>query len=201
MSLSLKCGTHNSLYGLLCFPSSSVSWFNILECSLPIEVFQSAFVFTLPNGVITAMTNTFVELNVITELIIGYALPHRPIAMMVFKTWGYSAMNQALSFTGLLKVGHYMKIPHRPMFFSLVIGTIVSSTVQLGVQEWMFSHVDDLCSSSQKDNFICPDTISFGSASIIVGPHSRWSFFSFAYVFPVGCHWTTAYLFSRSPLQ
>jgi len=27
--------------------------------------------------------------SVITELIIGYALPGRPIAMMMFKTWGY----------------------------------------------------------------------------------------------------------------
>jgi OPT family oligopeptide transporter len=126
--------------------------------------------FILPNGVIMSMTNNTVELNVITELIIGYALPHRPIAMMMFKTWGYSAMDQALSFIALLKIGHYMKIPHRPMFFSLVIGTIISSTVQLGVQAWMFSHVDDLCGSNQKDNFICPEAITFGSASTIVGP-------------------------------
>jgi OPT oligopeptide transporter protein len=119
------------------------------------------------------MTNNAVTLSVITELIIGYALPHHPIAMMMFKTWGFNTMNLALNFTGYLKLGHYMKIPHRPMFFCLLIGTIISSTVQLGVQEWMFSHVDDLCGSNQKDNFICPDTITFGSASIIVGPHSR----------------------------
>jgi hypothetical protein len=30
-----------------------------------------------------------VGLNVVTELIVGYALPGRPIAMMMFKTWGY----------------------------------------------------------------------------------------------------------------
>ena len=166
-----------------------------------LKSFQSAFVFTIPNGVISAMTNDVVELNVIMELIIGYALPHRPIAIMMFKTWGYDAMNRALTFTGFLKIGHYMKVPHRPMFFCLVIGTIVSGTVQLGVQEWMFSHVEDLCSSNQKDNFTCPKTVTSGSASIIVGPHSHWSCFPFAYVFPVGCHWTTPYLFSRSPLQ
>jgi len=27
--------------------------------------------------------------SVITELIIGYALPGNPLAMMLFKTWGY----------------------------------------------------------------------------------------------------------------
>ena len=147
-----------------------------LSVSCLLKFFQPAFTFTLPNGVIAAMTNDFVGLNLITELIIGYALPHRPIAMMMFKTWGSDAMDQALSFTSFLKIGHYMKIPHRPMFFCLVIGTVVSSTVQLGVQTWMFSHIEDLCSFSQEHDFICPTTNTFGSASIIVGPHSRWSF-------------------------
>lgn len=38
--------------------------------------------------------------SVITELIVGYALPGRPVAMMVFKTFGYITMTQALSFVG-----------------------------------------------------------------------------------------------------
>ena len=49
--------------------------------------------------------------SVITELVIGYALPGRPIAMMMFKTWGYITMAQALTFASDFKLGHYMKIP------------------------------------------------------------------------------------------
>jgi OPT family oligopeptide transporter len=128
----------------------------------------SAFVYTVPVGVIQAITNQQVGLNVITELIIGYALPGRPIAMMLFKTWGYITMTQALQFTSDFKLGHYMKIPHRPMFFCQVAATIVAGTVQLGVQEWMFSNIEDLCSADQKDGFICPSTTVFGTASIIV---------------------------------
>lgn len=30
----------------------------------------------------------------IAELIVGYALPGRPVAMMLFKTWGYITMSQ-----------------------------------------------------------------------------------------------------------
>ena len=52
--------------------------------------------------------------SVITELIIGYALPGRPIAMMMFKTWGYITMAQALQFTSDFKLCHYMKIPYVP---------------------------------------------------------------------------------------
>jgi OPT family oligopeptide transporter len=126
--------------------------------------------FTAPNGVILAMANNDVGLGGIMELIIGYALPHRPIAMMLFKSWGNITMNQALSLTSCLKIGHYMKVPPCLIFFCLVIGTTVSSTVQLGVQEWMFSHVEDFCSSNQKDNFVCPLAYTFGSSSIIVSP-------------------------------
>ncbi|KAF7795143.1 hypothetical protein EIP86_006291 [Pleurotus ostreatoroseus] len=70
-----------------------------------------AFVYIIPIGMIQAITNQQVGLNVITELIIGYALPGRPIAMMMFKTWGYITMAQALQFTSDFKLGHYMKIP------------------------------------------------------------------------------------------
>ncbi|GJJ08981.1 hypothetical protein Clacol_003202 [Clathrus columnatus] len=50
--------------------------------------------------------------SVITELIIGYALPGRPI-----------------------------------------VATVIAGTAQLGVQSWMFSNIEDICSSDQKDGF------------------------------------------------
>jgi hypothetical protein len=49
-----------------------------------------AFLYTPPLSVIRATTNQQPGLNVIMELIIGYALPGRPVAMMLFKTWGYN---------------------------------------------------------------------------------------------------------------
>ena len=87
---------------------------------------------------------------------------------MLFKTWGYITMSQALNFVSDFKLGHYMKIPPRPMFFCQVVATIIAGTVQLGVQAWLFSNVEGLCSPTQKDGFICPSTTVFGTASIIV---------------------------------
>jgi hypothetical protein len=52
----------------------------------------------IPIGMIQAITNQQVGLNVITELIIGYALPGRPVAMMMFKTWGYITMSQGTGY-------------------------------------------------------------------------------------------------------
>ncbi|RXW17009.1 hypothetical protein EST38_g8852 [Candolleomyces aberdarensis] len=100
-----------------------------------------AFIYVIPVGMIQAITNLQVGLNVITELIIGYILPGKPIAMMLFKTWGYITMAQALTFASDFKLGHYMKIPPRQMFFAQVVCAIVAGTVQLGVQSWMFDNI------------------------------------------------------------
>ncbi|KDR68806.1 hypothetical protein GALMADRAFT_256667 [Galerina marginata CBS 339.88] len=137
-----------------------------------------SFTYVIPIGMIQAITNQQVGLNVITELIIGYALPGRPIAMMMFKTWGYITMAQALTFASDFKLGHYMKVAPKPMFWSQVVATVIAGTVQLGVQAWMFTNIPDMCDPHQKDGFICPSTEVFGTASIIwgvIGPALQFS--------------------------
>ncbi|KAK9156365.1 hypothetical protein Sjap_003845 [Stephania japonica] len=75
-----------------------------------------AFLFTLPIGIITATTNQQPGLNVITELIIGYLYPGKPLANVAFKTYGYVSMSQAIMFLADFKLGHYMKVPPKSMF-------------------------------------------------------------------------------------
>ena len=77
-------------------------------------------------------------------------------------------MAQALQFTSDFKLGHYMKVPPRPMFWAQIVATVIAGTVQLGVQAWMFTNIEGMCSSTQKNGFICPSTEVFGTASIIV---------------------------------
>lgn len=59
---------------------------------------------------IQAITNQQTGLNVITEFIIGFMLPGRPIAMMLFKSWGYMFAANGLQYLMDMKVGHYMKV-------------------------------------------------------------------------------------------
>lgn len=56
-------------------------------------------------------------LNVITELIIGYMYPGRPFANITFKTYGTMSLAQSIMFLSDFKLGHYMKIPPKSMFF------------------------------------------------------------------------------------
>jgi OPT family small oligopeptide transporter len=137
-----------------------------------------AFTYVIPCGMIQAITNQQIGLNVITELIIGYSLPGRPVAMMLFKTFGYISMYQALTFTSDFKLGHYMKIPPRKMFWCQIVASVIAGTTQLGVQSWMFSTIPDMCSSTQKDGFTCPSMEVFGTASIfwgVIGPQRLFS--------------------------
>ncbi|TFK38368.1 oligopeptide transporter [Crucibulum laeve] len=169
----------------------------VWDTKFPVQYFilalVIAFVYVIPIGMIQAITNQQVGLNVITELIIGYALPGRPVAMMMFKTWGYITMAQALTFTSDFKLGHYMKVPPRPMFWAQVVATVVAGTVQLGVQAWMFTNIPEMCNPKQKDGFICPSTEVFGTASIIwgvIGPARQFSkgqvYYALTFFFLVG---------------
>ena len=55
-----------------------------------------AIIFLLPVAIIYAKTNIAVGLNVVTEFIVGYVLPGRPIAMILFKTLDTSLITKLL---------------------------------------------------------------------------------------------------------
>lgn len=137
-----------------------------------------AYIYVIPIGMIQAITNQQIGLNVVTELVIGYALPGKPVAMMLFKTWGFMTMSQGLQFASDFKLGHYMKIPPRTMFWCQVVATVIAGTTQIGVQTWMFSHIEDMCDPLQPSGFSCPDTWTFYTASVIwgvIGPRLQFS--------------------------
>ncbi|ETW75392.1 oligopeptide transporter [Heterobasidion irregulare TC 32-1] len=157
----------------------------------------------LPPGMIQAITNRQVGLNVLSELIVGFMLPGKPVAMMMC-TWAYITMSQAMVFTADFKLGHYMKVPPRPMFWAQIIATIIAGTTQLGVQTWMFTHIPGLCNPNQKDHFVCANTQVFGTASIVwgvVGPSLQFAkgqlyyaltfFFLIGAVLPIILWWLT----------
>ncbi|WPH02280.1 Hypothetical protein R9X50_00513600 [Acrodontium crateriforme] len=128
-----------------------------------------ATVFIIPIGIIQAMTNIQLGLNVFTEFIIGYLQPGHPIAMMLFKTFGYIVMTQALYFCQDLKLGHYMHVPQRTMFMAQVIATIWSCLVQLGTVEWALGNIKNICTSEAANMFNCNGIATFYNASVIWG--------------------------------
>ncbi|KFY90028.1 hypothetical protein V498_06221, partial [Pseudogymnoascus sp. VKM F-4517 (FW-2822)] len=125
--------------------------------------------FYLPIGIVQATTNVQLGLNVITEFIVGYMLPGRPLAMMMFKMYGYITVYQGLYFTQDLKLAHYMKVPQRTIFWAMFIATLWSCFVQIAVYNWALGNFDGVCTPEQPDRYTCPGAQVFFTASVIWG--------------------------------
>lgn len=65
-----------SLVAVLAYPTNLTWW------ALLLAVFIS-FSFSLPIGIIQAVTNNQIGLNVLTEFVYGYIQPGRPLALMM----------------------------------------------------------------------------------------------------------------------
>ncbi|KAG0042683.1 hypothetical protein BGZ83_000184 [Gryganskiella cystojenkinii] len=144
-------------------------WWAVLLCiCLPV-------IFVLPVGLIQALTNQQPGLNIITEYVIGYILPGRPIANVTFKTLGYISMTQALTFTSDLKLGHYMKIPPRAMFWAQLVGTLIAGVINLVTANWLLGSQKNICIKPDANGeggnkeFNCPSARTFYAASVIWG--------------------------------
>ncbi|CAK9277033.1 unnamed protein product [Sphagnum jensenii] len=140
-------------------------WGVLLACGI-------AFFFTLPLGVICATTNQLPGLNIITELIIGYVYPGRPVANVCFKTYGYISMTQAVSFLSDFKLGHYMKIPPRSMFHAQIVGTVIAALVTLTTAWWQILTIAYICQPEllpPNSPWTCPGDRVFYDASVIWG--------------------------------
>ncbi|RYP57824.1 hypothetical protein DL769_009255 [Monosporascus sp. CRB-8-3] len=147
---------------VLGYPTNLTWWAFLLAVAI-------SFVFSLPIGIIQAVTNNQIGLNVLTEFIYGYIQPGRPLALMIFKTFGYITMAQALSFVEDLKFGHYMKIPPRTMFMCQVVATTFSCFIQIAVLNFALKNIDGVCEVTQPERFTCPGGRVFFSASVIWG--------------------------------
>ncbi|KAL1845935.1 hypothetical protein VTK73DRAFT_391 [Phialemonium thermophilum] len=151
-----------SFVTILAYPTNLTWWAFLLAVVI-------SFGFSLPIGIIQAVTNQQLGLNVLTEFIFGYIQPGRPLALMIFKTFGYITMSQALSFVSDLKFGHYMKIPPRTMFMCQVVATTFSCFIQIAVLNSALRNIDGVCTPTQPEHFTCPGGRVFFSASVIWG--------------------------------
>ncbi|KAJ7811984.1 OPT oligopeptide transporter protein-domain-containing protein, partial [Mycena leptocephala] len=109
-----------------------------------------ATIAAIPLAMLQAITNQHVALQVVEEMIAGYALPGRPVANIVFKAISYTGTAQGVAFAGDLKLGHYMKIPPRMMFIIQLVAAVITCFVVTIVQSWMFANVAGICTPTPR---------------------------------------------------
>ncbi|KXT09094.1 hypothetical protein AC579_5299 [Pseudocercospora musae] len=166
--------------------------------------FGMASLYIVPVGVVYAVANLNSNvLTVLGEIISGYLLPGKPIVMLIFKVskegyrkddsaqlylpttdstkkkfYAYTALSQAMNFASDQKLGLYMKIPRRTLFFAQFIGCVLGSLSQQGVLIWMLGHIENICSEEQKSGYTCPQgRVNFVSSIVwgAIGPARMYS--------------------------
>ncbi|WRT69105.1 OPT family small oligopeptide transporter [Kwoniella shivajii] len=162
-----------------------------------------ATVFLVPVGIIAAVSNTQIGLNVLTEFVAGILMPGKPIGNVTFKCYGYMAMSQALGLTADLKLGWYTSIPPREMFASQILGTVLGALANYITLESVLESKRSFLNGSVVDptgQWTGRSPAIFYSASIIWGAVAPARFFSGGYeglylgfllgaIVPVACWW------------
>lgn len=131
----------------------------------------------IPVGIVAAITNQQSSLYLICQLTCGVLFPGRPVANMVFVTYGYISSSQGIKFSSDLKLGHYMKIPPKILFQVQMASTLVSSITQTGVLNWMFVSIPNICTPEAVNGFTCPIARVHFNGSILWGVIGPWRFF------------------------
>ncbi|CAF4484796.1 unnamed protein product [Didymodactylos carnosus] len=126
------------------------------------------FVLLLPIGIVQALSNQQLGLNVFSEFIGGYLMNGNPIGNGTFKTYTYIGQVQTLLMVQDLKLGHYMKVPPRIMFAAQISSAVISSVVSYGFGLFLLDGIKDICTAKSKD-WQCPNPNVFYTASVIWG--------------------------------
>ncbi|KAJ7101240.1 OPT-domain-containing protein [Mycena belliarum] len=128
-----------------------------------------AMIFVIPVGIILAITNVQITLNVLAELFGGLWFPGNAVAMNYFKSYGYVTTAHTLNFAQDLKLAHYMHIPPVHTFWAQIYATIVSSFVCIAILNFQMTKIDGVCTPGQVDHFSCPGINTFFTASVLWG--------------------------------
>jgi len=125
-------------------------------------------VFLIPMTYLYAISGTTEGLNVLTELVVGYALPGHPEALMFVKAFGYNINGQADFFVSDQKMGLYAKIPPRAMYRGQVIGAFITCFVAYGVVQFVDNDISGICTPDQASKFNCENGSEIYFASSVI---------------------------------
>lgn len=141
------------------------------------------FVFLIPTTILQATTGYSFGLNLLIEMVMGYALPGNPIAIMILKAFGYNIDGQADNYVSNLKIAHYCKIPPMALFRGQCVIVLIQIFVNLGVLNWQISNIKDFCTPHQNAKFTCPDAVTYYNASVVWGAIGPKRIFN--YIYPI----------------
>lgn len=155
--------------GILCvlvYPTETPVWGILFTIAIN-------FVFLIPLTAIASVTGFSFGLNVLVELIVGYAIPNSGLALITLKSYGTNIDHQAANYITDQKLAHYAKIPPRAIFKGQMISTLLSIVMALLICNWQLNNVEDICERHQANKLSCPGANTFFYSSVqygVIGP-------------------------------
>lgn len=92
-----------------------------------------AWAFTLPSGILFAISDQMIGMNFLSEVIAGTLFEGKPIAVLTSLTYGRQILQQNLNLLIDYKFGFYMKIPETEMFIAQLWGTLLGPFINYAV--------------------------------------------------------------------
>lgn len=127
------------------------------------------FVFLIPLTAIYSTTGFQFGLNVLVQIIVGYAIPGNGLALNFIKALGFNINGQAQNYITDQKMAHYVKIPPRALFRCQMLSVFITSFISLAIMNFMIDNVDNYCTPESNQKFLCPLSNVFFSASVLWG--------------------------------
>ncbi|CAF1598683.1 unnamed protein product [Adineta ricciae] len=117
---------------VICDHNNWLNWYLVL-----LTLFINACL-VLPFGLLSSITGQFLQNAPVYYLSViiaqGLALGQESRESYTYITIGYVLFVQSLSLIQDMKLGHYLKIPHRSLFLAQCLSSLVCSSVSIGIQ-------------------------------------------------------------------
>ncbi|EKM60787.1 uncharacterized protein PHACADRAFT_246918 [Phanerochaete carnosa HHB-10118-sp] len=185
-SLSDNRDVHSRL--MLAYPEVPMWWYGLLFAlcfvagCIGIEIFPTEFpiwalvvsllittALVIPLGIIRAVTNQWLAMTYLAEILGGYVTPGKPVAFMLFKSYLGAAQEISSTYLTVLKLGHYMKVPPRTMFAGTLASVFVTTFISQGIVDAVLNNNVDACTPLSPNGFTCADNQDFVSSAVIWG--------------------------------
>lgn len=133
-------------------------------------------IFCIPFGYLYSTTTIMFEINILYELILGYAIPGNAQALMVSKVFATNFFSQGANYLTNQVTAHYTGIAPRGLFIAQTLSVLASCLVQSCILWWQVTGgVPDMCDPLNHDKFTCQTARGFFNAGIqwgLIGPRT-----------------------------
>lgn len=153
------------IFSVLCitlYPTQTPVW--AIFVALIIHI-----ILLVPVSIVASTTGVKLSLNTLTEILLGFIVPGNGLAMMFNKALTFSIDRESQGLLAEFKACHYLKVNPRALFRCQILGILISSFVSLYVINFSMEIIPQICTSTQPDQFTCPSTTKFFTASVMWG--------------------------------